>query len=69
MITFIQAILLPKIPPTPSGIGGPGPPGLPTLPIDDGLIFMFFAAIIFGTYIHCKKIMKTEKVNAKSSQN
>ena len=66
MITFIQAILLSKIPPTPNGVG---PPGLPTLPIDDGVIFLFFAAIIFGTYIHCKKIMKTEKVNAKSSLN
>jgi hypothetical protein len=67
MITFIKTILLSKIPPTPNGVG-PGPPGVPTLPIDNGLIFLFCAAIIFGSYIHYKKIMKTEKVNAKSSQ-
>ena len=67
MITFLKMIYS-SIPPPPS-MGGPGAPGLPTLPIDNGLIFMFFAAIIFGTCIHYKKIMKTEKVNAKSSLN
>jgi hypothetical protein len=65
MITFIQTILLSKIPPTPNGVP---PPGI-TLPIDDGLIFLFVAAIIFGTYIHFRKIKEKENVNTKSSLN
>jgi len=36
-------------PPAPAG--GPGPPGLP---IDDGLIVLFVAALIYGIYIIVK---------------
>ena len=61
-------MLLSKIPPVPSGPGGIGPPGV-TLPIDNGIIFLFVAAIIFGTYIHYRKNKEKENVNAKSSLN
>lgn len=64
MITFIQAIILSKIPPVPTNIG---PPGLPSLPIDDGIIFLLFSAIVLGTYMYYKKTRKKEKVNNKSS--
>ena len=66
MITFIQTIILSKIPPVPNGPGGPLPPGVP---IDDGIIFLFVAAIIFGTYIHYRRNKEKENVNAKSSLN
>mgnify|MGYP000250571660 CR=1 FL=1 len=58
MITFIEA-LNSKAPPMPGLPGGPGPPGLP---IDNGLIFLFFAAIILGTYFYCKQNRK-QKAN------
>lgn len=58
MITFIKAIDS-SIPPMPSSPGIPGPPGLP---IDDNLLLLFFAAIIFGLFIHLKKIHKKEIV-------
>lgn len=38
-------------PPHPVPQGGPGPPGLP---IDDGLIILFVAALIYGIYIIVK---------------
>ncbi|WP_157663292.1 hypothetical protein [Polaribacter sp. SA4-12] len=67
MITFLKAMTS-SIPPPP-GAGGPGAPGLPTLPIDNGIIFLFFAAIVFGTYIHYRKIKEKDKINAKGSLN
>ena len=63
MITFIKAFTSLN-PPMPGRPGGPGPPGLP---IDNDLILLFFAAIIFGTYIHFKRVNKKETV--KSSLN
>jgi hypothetical protein len=48
---------------------GPGDVGHPGLPIDNNLIFLFFAALIFGTYTHYKKIKKKGKANVKSSLN
>ena len=66
MITFIEA-LNSKMPPPPSSPGGPGPPGLPTLPIDNGLIFLFFTAIVLGTYMYCKQNTKQRKTINKTS--
>jgi hypothetical protein len=68
MFTFIKTILLLQIPPVPSGPGGPLPPGV-SLPIDDGIIFLFITAIIFGTYILYRKNKEKEDVNTKSSLN
>lgn len=46
-------------PPHPVPQGGPGPPGLP---IDNGLIVLFFAALIYGIYIIVKYSKKPSQV-------
>lgn len=59
LINFIcTATQAQEAPPEPQAKGGPLPPGLP---IDDGLIFLFIAAVIFGVYI-------TIKLSKKSTQ-
>ena len=56
MITYMKALFLMLPPPT------PGPPGPPGVPIDNGLIFLFIAAIILGVYYNFKsKKLKTVK--------
>ena len=63
MITFIEE-LNSKAPPMPGLPGGPGPPGLP---IDNGLILLFFAALVLGTYMYCKQNTKQRKTTNKTS--
>jgi len=60
MITFIQTIILfSQLPPAPSGTNNAPPP--PGAPIDNGLIFLFCIGIVFGSYMHYKKIQHKKK--------
>tara|TARA_R110002033_G_C3744311_1_gene225456 strand:+ start:377 stop:556 length:180 start_codon:yes stop_codon:yes gene_type:complete len=59
MVISIAAIAQTETPPVPQAKGPPGPPGFP---IDDSLIFLFAAAIIYGAYISFKLLKKKTQV-------
>lgn len=60
LIISITAVAQEDVPPAPEARGGP--PGPPGFPIDDNLIFLFAAAVIYGAYISFKLLKKKTEV-------
>ena len=58
LVGFVSLAAQDQEPPRPSPMGSPEPPGLP---IDNGLIFLFVAAIIFGIYMTLKLSKKSKQ--------
>lgn len=54
LVSFVCSATQHEAPPQPQPMGGPPPPGLP---IDNGLILLFVAALIYGIY----RILKHSK--------